>query len=759
MSEVTNRSLAGWLSGMATGLGVVLVAGLLLGVFDVVHTGGGVGFVPALFGVWALVVLPFALGVGLVLGAGNATWGDGWLRGLFRKLREDGQLDRAVSGLLIAAVVLAAVLVFGTSKLALKLVGEANRKDSGALLLGVAIAAVVPVLALGALPLFRFTRLLTGVIPPIGPLSRVALLLVLGGLGTLGVMFIAPVILFRGLDVEKLNIPAMTNLAMLPFVAIVVAIVAYGPLTRVRERIPVRAWIAAAGALVAATLLVFGLREPSESARIAVTDRSYAGSLLIPVLRGMIDRDKDGFSGFFGGPDCDDRDPDVRPGAPEIPDNGVDDNCVGGDTRKQDLPAPPRDGGTQPSSTLSGGKNVLIVFVDTLRADRLGIAGYKRDGKSLTPRLDAFAQQAVVFEQAYAQAPNTPRSVPSFLGSRYPTELVLDQSKKTNYPPILDDNELLFEVLKPAGFRTLGSTSHFYYCDRVKAPDSCKDVVTWMKSNIQQGADEWDNDGALNIPESNRDVAGPRIVKKSIAKLDELAKADTKFAMLVHLFEPHSTYVEHEGFPITERKTAALAQKYDYEIAVEDRLIGELLDALDKNGLAKTTTVVVVSDHGEAFGVHRFAGQQMFFHGQTLYRELIHVPLMFRVPGVSPRKTSDVVQLIDLSPTIADLFDVKPPASWQGRSLVPALEGKPLDPLAAYAELVAVPDWEHEATSMITADGRYHVLFNNPDFEIYDLKDDPEETKNIAKTHPDAAQLQKAISSWLDRPRSTGGTK
>src|SRR5215831_6632608 len=112
-------------SGLASGAGVVLLAGAILATADFVHAGGG-GL--ALFGLWAILALPIAIGAGLVLAAGNATWGPAWVRALFRRLRADSDLDRAVTAILIAAAVLGAVLAFGVAKLAVGLVGDVQRK-------------------------------------------------------------------------------------------------------------------------------------------------------------------------------------------------------------------------------------------------------------------------------------------------------------------------------------------------------------------------------------------------------------------------------------------------------------------------------------------------------------------------------------------------------------------------------------------------------------------------------------------------------
>ncbi len=754
-------------SGFAAGLGVSLTAGLVMSIVDIVHTGSGAA-APALLGLWAILALPLGVAVGIVLAAGNATWGAGWISGLFRRLRDDAELDRTVSAILIAAALLGGVLAFGVGKLAILLVGEVQRKGPGGLLLGVAVVVAIPLLALGALPIYRVTRWITAVVPAIGPLSRVVLLLL--GIAVLAVAA-ALFVIFKQLDYQKLNLGALAALAALPIVALAFGLVFYGPAAKLRERIPARGVIVAVATVIALAIPVASLRgTPSPAVVDAVMDHSYIAAPiekwpgLVGLLRKLIDHDHDGYSAFFGGPDCDDHNPNIHPGAVDIPDNGIDENCAGGDAHVDHttrLPDTARDNAPK----IAAGDNVLIIFIDTLRFDRLGIAGYKREGKSLTPRLDAFANQAVVFRHAYSQAPNTPRSVPSFLASRYPSQLVVDKQFK-DYATIADDNDLLFEALHPAGLRTIGETSHFYFCDRIKHPETCADVLntdgTPMHSNIVQGADEWDNTDAKSIPDSNHDIAGPRIVAKTLAKLDALAQDKTKFAMLVHLFEPHSTYMEHPGYTYKEHGTAALEEKYDYEIAFDDGLVGQLLDALDKNGLAANTTVVVMADHGEAFGVHTFAGQQMFFHGQTLYQELLHVPLMFRVPHGAACMRDDVVQLVDLAPTLAALFGAQPPSTWAGRSLAAALACKdPLPPKPAFAEMLPAPEWDHAAKSMISSDGKRHVFYRISDnrWEIYDLDADPDEKHNIADSDPNAKALEGQLTSWMEGPLAAGGGK
>jgi arylsulfatase A-like enzyme len=373
--------------------------------------------------------------------------------------------------------------------------------------------------------------------------------------------------------------------------------------------------------------------------------------------------------------------------------------------------------------------NILIVSIDAFRADRLGVTGYGRPaGRSLTPTLDALARRGTHFRRAWAQAPNTPRSFPSLLTSRYPSEIAWQQ-RTANYSPILPSNETFFEQLARGGWRPLGIFSHFYFtADR----------------GLSQGFTEWSDEGAGTIAESNTDIASPRIVPRVIARLKKAATSQERFVLWTHLFEPHSRYVEHDEFPVTLKGLPGLEEKYDYEIAFVDRWVAKIFAALDETGLAGNTAVVVIADHGEAFGEHK-----VYFHGQDLSEEQLRVPFIVAIPGRAPRVRDDEVALVDVGPTLLDLVGLPVPATMRGRSLLPALDGKELTARPIFGELLPATSWPKHETMMVDGDKKLTHKITERRWELHDLRADPRQQKNLADDPAHRAALEKLKAKLL----------
>lgn len=497
---------------------------------------------------------------------------------------------------------------------------------------------------------------------------------------------------------------------------------------RVHQRLPLGA-IRLAAPLVAVGLLIVARGLPESSPVFAaVEQRSWSLRLGLRLARTLTDGDRDGYSARFGGGDCDDGDPDTYPGAVDTPGDGVDQNCMAGDAPSEATEGPaPAPGTAAPAAARREGAafdgNILLVTIDSLRADRLGVAGYtRRHDRSLTPTLDALAKRGAYFKRAWAQAPNTPRSFPSLLTGRYPSDIIWTQ-RSSNYSPLAAENETFFEALATTGRKPIGIFSHFYFtADR----------------GLSQSFAEWSNDGAGTVSESNKDIAAPRIVPRVIARLEAAAKrSNERFVLWTHLFEPHSSYMAHEGFPTNLHGIEGLEEKYDYEIAFVDGWIGKLVASLEATGLAGKTAIVVAADHGEAWGEHR-----QYFHGTDLTEEQLRVPLIIVVPGKAPRVVDEPVALVDLAPTLLDLVGLAPLPSFRGRSLLPALDGGKLDPRPIFAELLPAPAWPKHEIMVVDGGKKLTHKISERRFELHDLAADPLQKREVSREPAHAAALQ-----------------
>jgi choline-sulfatase len=403
--------------------------------------------------------------------------------------------------------------------------------------------------------------------------------------------------------------------------------------------------------------------------------------------------------------------------------------------------------------------DILLITIDTLRADHASAYGYDRP---TTPRLEALARRGVLFETVYApMATTAPSHATLFTGL-----LPLWHGMLKNGQVLAPGPRMLARALQDAGYRTGAIVSSFAldrrfgldagfesYDDRFSGRGQTMPAVTWEGQRVDTPFDRRADEtraGAVEWLRAHGYLERPR------------PRGQAPFFLWVHFFDPHNPYdppaAHRDQFPPRgpsplEREIAA----YDGEIHFTDAQLGALLDALGAVGALDRTLTVVTADHGEGLMQH---GHMQ--HGLQIYEEAVRVPLVVRWPAglAGPRRVPGPVQLADVAPTLAELAGLSwPQISGQGRSLVPAMQGTASpDPRREvflqrrrYDErLVAGKVVKGQKYALVAGRWKYIEGRAEGTFELYDLLADPGERNNLLPSGPtEAAALPVRLADWV----------
>lgn len=408
--------------------------------------------------------------------------------------------------------------------------------------------------------------------------------------------------------------------------------------------------------------------------------------------------------------------------------------------------------------------SLLLVTIDTCRADHLSVYGYDRQ---TSPRLEELARRGVLFESMISPIPQTGPAHASLLTGRWPASLGLhDNATRLGPHPVL-----LSEVLAGRDYDTAAFVSGLTLVRRA--------------AGLDRGFDRYDD----AMPDARGAAPGVqrRGSKTTAAALAWLGSRDRDrpFFLWIHYYDPHGDYhpggpfetmfangetgpfLPAKNIPAYQREghgtdAADYVARYDGELRYADTEIGKILDGLETLGLLPTTVVAVTGDHGENLVEHGY----YFDHGNELYMEALHVPFLLAGPGVpAGRRVRGIVRIPDVMPTLLGLLGVQSLGEVEGQTLAGALVSSVVaPPREAFSEARLVP-WAAltpiaDVTPKLSVrDDRFTVLFRKATskVELYDRERDPGESRNLfssSSAKPEEEKLQASLrermSAWLD---------
>jgi len=431
-----------------------------------------------------------------------------------------------------------------------------------------------------------------------------------------------------------------------------------------------------------------------------------------------------------------------------------------------------------PSAAATEAPNVVLIVIDTLRADHLGSYGYSRP---TSPRLDALAASGARFAGARATSGWTAPSVASILTGLYPLKHGVDLPGSRLHPSI----PTLAQQFKAAGYTTVAYSANPAFVSPRQGFDAGFGEFYVLHSGVAD--DKVDTDIVPGGPTAGKPLKVAEANQVTDQAIEWLGRTDTTahpFFLYAHYFDPHGGYyppvkyaerfgvpadspmlnVEQREFwkkPPGEKDLHTLVSLYDGEIAFTDAEIGRLLDALPES---RPTLIVVTADHGEEFADH--GGMS---HGRTLWEEMLHVPLIFYGEGVKPGVVlNQGVTIADVTPSILELASLPPLAGLDGESLASGVRNGAEPPSRLlFADMTKAQKGQDMIHRHAALQGSWKLLQNmDASFGMYDLASDPSEREDrLAQERARAQPLEttlavrdsrkKNLTGWRARPLPT----
>jgi len=391
---------------------------------------------------------------------------------------------------------------------------------------------------------------------------------------------------------------------------------------------------------------------------------------------------------------------------------------------------------------------LILITIDTLRADRLGCYGY---GRKTSPNIDRLAQKSFLFTNAVTPRAKTVPALASMLTGLYPHS----HGIRTNWVPLDGKFETVAEILRREGFRTGAVVCNF--------------MARAKYSGLDQGFEDYDD--RMPSRELNRNIrekTAEQVYQAASRWLEENRKEN--FFLWVHYQDPHGPYTPppkyHDTFrdkredPVKAKKVLAYQHlpgtwiepgvldaemyrtAYDREIRYCDDYIGKLLDKVEELNLDDNTCIILTSDHGESLGEHDY----YFEHGRYVYDQCGRVPLLIHIPSETASRTiKDQVNIMSINPTIIELLGVSPTPEVEASSLLPLLKDR-----SSRGDEFIFMESLNRYKAVRTDRWKYILNIMDGTEELYDLADDPAESQNLATREKQrAVSMRRRLEAWL----------